>query len=82
MVLLEIFVSELGISTKEGSLYQMHGALIGDQSLHPPDIISTLYPPRLRTLHAKEASLPWDIVKLLMDPMNSGERPVAAENIE
>ena len=27
-------VSELGISTKEGSLYQMHGALIGDQSLH------------------------------------------------
>ena len=33
MVLLEIFVSELGISTKEGSLYQMHGALIGDQSL-------------------------------------------------
>ena len=43
MVLLEIFVSELGISTKEGSLYQMHGALIGDQSLHPPDIISNIY---------------------------------------
>ena len=36
MVLLKenICVSELGVSTKEGSLYQMHGALIGDQSLH------------------------------------------------
>ena len=37
----------------------------------------TLYPPRFLTLQAKEASLPWLMVTLLMLPRNSGARPVA-----